>query len=259
MREDNPDRESEKVMLASVPKEKGYLYYIDEDGDVSRVPAKWNKDPKFLEKVQKDQPEVDKKFREAQHNYPEKQEVHEEPIPATPAMIPKEFMDSRVFYIDKAVVGLAGEQPLSVGHVRIASTYKELIEELDPAPFIHNQTVASFCASLLYEALKAQGTNIIMNEENGRIVTSVVPRFQDDGLGLMWEIKQGDRDAVAKAAGKIRDALIIGEKKDFNTVNMDEGDQPKKKVNILDYKKVDEEARKTHKKNYMIDHLRRPG
>lgn len=252
MREENPDRLPEKVVKFNIEKERGYLYYIDEDGDVARVPAKWNKDPKFLEKVEHDKNLVDKKLKSMKENYVAEEE-HEEPIPVSPETIPAYFASKDIFYVDKAVIGAVGDDALHPGHVKIFCKEQSKNHLLEEGVFTHNLTVSSICASLLYEGMKAQGTNIIVNEKDGYVETSVIPRFENDGLDLFWEIKPGDKEKIKVNAKKIKDALIIGEKKDFTKVNLDG-----KKTNIIDKEQLEKDTAEAKPKvNYMIEHLRR--
>jgi len=123
---------------------------------------------------------------------------------------------------------------------------------VDPEYFVHQLTVSSFVASILYEALGAQGTNIIVNEFEGNIRSSIIPRFENDGLNFIWDMKQGDPSLIKKNASRIKDFLVIGEKKNFNKVNLD------RKTNIIDNKQLQKDMDEAKPKvNYMIEHLRR--
>lgn len=245
-REKNRDRVAEKVHEIELNKEDGYLYFIDKDGDVARVPSKWNKDPRFLEKVKEDAPAVERKLEQMQNHYPAKEEVHHDPIPKEDPKIPAFFQDKEIFYVDKAVIGTINDSSITKGHAKIYS----LDENPSNDEYVHNLTIASFTASILFEGLKAQGTNIITNLENGRMVTSVIPRFENDGLNLLWEMKQGDQNKVKAAAEKIKAAFVIGEKKDFTKVNLD-NNKPKK-VNIIDKEQLEKDEKEI---NYMEEHL----
>jgi diadenosine tetraphosphate (Ap4A) HIT family hydrolase len=188
---------------------------------------------------------------------------------------------SNVAYSDKVCVLKLGDRSLNAGHTRIISKKKETLRQVNVDELTHLFTISSYTASVLFETLKAQGTNIILNQaENLEI--SIVPRFENDGLGLMWEMKQGDSEKVQAAANKIKDKLVIGEIKDFSKVNLDEEETeevtphvvekvpaakviPKsdektpsaddgKKVNIVDRAPPKTEA---PKKNYLFDGFRR--
>lgn len=260
MAEKNPNRLPEKVSALNVRKEKGYLYYIDKDGDVARVPAKWNEDPEFLEKNSLTETEffddpsnlmpLEEEFEEPV-NVPEPTEEHHEPIPVTEPDVPAHFMDKLIFYYDKAVIETAGDNALSQAHLKVYPKKAVLIDTLEEEHFIHNATIASFSASILFETLKAQGTNIIFNEIDGTMQTSIIPRFEGDGLNLFWEIKPGDQNEIKAIAENIKSKIFIGEQKDTTKINLDDNksEKPKKKVNIIDSN--------NEKINYMIEHLRR--
>ena len=51
----------QKVVKLRIKREKGWLYFIDSDGDISRVPAKWNKTKKGKEEVPMSDIEIKKK------------------------------------------------------------------------------------------------------------------------------------------------------------------------------------------------------
>jgi hypothetical protein len=244
--EPNPERIAEKVNAAQVEKESGYLYFVDKEGDVARVPAKWNEDPHFLEK-------------ELPQNIPTPQVPHEQPMPATPAEVPVGFADKEVIYFDDGVVVTANDKALVKGHIRAYTKLPASIRSVPEDVLVHNLTAASLSASIVFQGLEAQGTNILVNQTD-YIETSVVPRYENDGLNLMWEMKQGDSNSVQAAAAKIKDALIIGEIAESGPekVNLDEDseeDVVPKKVNIIDRDALNND--KPAEKDYMIDHLRR--
>jgi diadenosine tetraphosphate (Ap4A) HIT family hydrolase len=244
--EPNPERVAEKIKTAQVEKEPGYLYFVDKDGDVARVPAKWNEDPKFTPKTVVEKAPV---------NIPKPAVVHETPVPATPAQVPAEFANKEVVYFDDGVVVTVNDQALVKGHARAYSKLPATIRTVPEDVLIHNLTAASLAASVIFQGLGAQGTNIIVNQTD-YIETSIIPRYENDGLTLMWEMKQGDPAKVSAMAKRIQDALIIGEiaEKGPEKVNFDEGKQ--KKVNIIDREELNGEPPRVEK-DYMIDHLRR--
>jgi diadenosine tetraphosphate (Ap4A) HIT family hydrolase len=354
---ENRDRVAEKVNDVKVKKEKGYLYYVDDDGDVARVPAKWNKYPEFLENMEKVQrknipadaevrqlPEgmrisaLEKQFMDMKKEHVElKDEIkgkdddvddeyenNDAPdinistnitnntlnnnvknntnikntfnnnnpnasnainannaIPSkstpkieAPVSAPEshEPVDPNVVYSDKVCVAKIADRALNAGHLRIIAKKKDSLKSVNEDELIHMFTISSFSASVLFETLKAQGTNIILNQKNG-LELSVVPRFENDGIELMWEMKQGDPQKIQAAAAKIKDKLIIGEVKDFSKVDLDkETDEVmktmppedavpegqidvNKKVNIVN--PISKSTPEKPKKNYLFDALRR--
>ena len=251
-RERNQDRKAEKVHEITLEKEDGYLYFVDKDGDVARVPSKWNKDPRFLEKVKHDEQAVDRKLEQMKSHYAQKEEPHHDPIPKESPNIPDFFANKDIFYFDKAVIGTLNDSAISKANVKIWGI--EPFDYSQVPQFVHNLTVSSFTASILFEGLKAQGTNIITNfDKSGRAVTSVIPRFENDGLQLMWDMKQGDQKAIKAMAEKIKAAFVVGEIKNFNKVNLDEPEKKTpRKVNIIDTEEVEKEEKKI---NHMVEHI----
>ena len=230
MAKSNPDRIPEKIKETDIKKEKGYLYYIDEDGDVSRVPTKWNKDPKFIEKV-KEVPE----------------DVEIQPSPHISFDETKD-RDPNIIYEDKVTEVRINEMAVHAGHTRVISKSAHSIRDVTEGMLAHLMTVASVNASMTFEALKAQGTNIILNQE-GQINISVIPRSQDDGLNLFWDMKPGDQNQIKATAEKIKDKLVIGEIPDYSKVNLDD-----EKVNIIEPLP---EVEPKENKNYLLDQIRR--
>ncbi len=58
----------QKVVKLRIKREKGWLYFIDSDGDISRVPAKWNKAKKSKEEVPLKDIDIDVEENEELHN-----------------------------------------------------------------------------------------------------------------------------------------------------------------------------------------------
>ncbi len=84
------------------------------------------------------------------------------------------------------------------GHIEVYSKTEEAdIGKLSADDAAYLFLAASFATSLLYEGLKAPGSNILLKsgktEDNpeGRLVIHVLPRWQDDPLqGMLWQPKQ---------------------------------------------------------------------
>ncbi|MBI2666197.1 hypothetical protein HYX13_01145, partial [Candidatus Woesearchaeota archaeon] len=71
--------------------------------------------------------------------------------------------------------------------------------------------VISFAASVVFESIGAQGTNIIIksgmtdDHPSGKLCAYILPRKQNDGLdGLLWQPKQPSYD-IDSVVGKIKD------------------------------------------------------
>ena len=94
----------------------------------------------------------------------------------------------------------------TVGHVVIqpVNPANEL-SELPLEQAQHLFTCASLVATALFETLGAHGTNIVIQE--GAVRADVYARTQEDGLGLMWEPKPTDKEALSAVASKIKEAF----------------------------------------------------
>lgn len=234
MAKKNPERIPEKVKKVKVEKEEGYLYYVDKEGDVARVPAKWNEDPRFLEKIEKEEAEVDRKLASLNQQPPVKQPESSQQLP------------ENIVYFDQYCIG-AFDRPITKGHVRLTSKEPKNIITIPENELIQMMTITSVISSFLFENLGAEGSNIILNDGE-KIEISAITRNSTDNLNLMWEMKQGDQEVIKSVAEAIKQKLIIGEVKDFSKVNLDDQNKPKK-VNIVDPLPAS--------KNYMIDHIHR--
>ncbi len=110
------------------------------------------------------------------------------------------------------------EKPLCVGHLKLVSKkHREKIEDFDEKEFTHFFTLSSVLSSVIFEVMKAQGTNIIClsgekaNNETGHLEFNILPRFESDNLGVNWIPKPADREVLEVISQKIKDeAFYIG-------------------------------------------------
>jgi hypothetical protein len=91
--------------------------------------------------------------------------------------------------------------------------------------------VVGFCtnvtASLLFERLQAQGTNIIisLNKENSRV--DVLARAEDDGLNLIWTPKTLEAAQLNEIAERIKNKTFLFDKEASpKTVDVEKAAQP---------------------------------
>jgi hypothetical protein len=68
---------------------------------------------------------------------------------------------------------------------------------------------ANVTASVLFERLQAQGTNIIisLNENDARV--DVLARYENDGVNILWNPKPADPASLAQAQERIRNKTFI--------------------------------------------------
>ncbi len=153
-------------------------------------------------------------------NFPLVMENHFRRIPAVwhrgkgniPPFLEKIYESSPLLYEDERVLVVLAKRGMVPGHVEIYSkTEVKLIENLSEEEVVHLFYTASCAASLLFEGLKAQGTNIILksgrSDDNpeGGLVVHVLPRKEGDGLpDLCWKPRSADYD-LDSVASKIKD------------------------------------------------------
>ncbi|MFP4523155.1 MAG: HIT family protein [Candidatus Nanoarchaeia archaeon] len=105
------------------------------------------------------------------------------------------------------------------------------LEELDNTLRDHLFFTSSYVATLLFELVKAHGTNIILNEVEKPFGVHIIARYQDDGLNFLWEPKPGDQQKLVDIGKKIKDAA------DEIAWSQDNTKEGKSKTNALVQKK----------------------
>ena len=68
---------------------------------------------------------------------------------------------------------------------------------------------ASYAATALFELIGAQGTNIIMNENNEQLCVHVLARNENDGLNFLWQPNKADPAQLKDISKQIRDKADI--------------------------------------------------
>ncbi len=118
-----------------------------------------------------------------------------------------------IIYEDEKVLCLLLKKGYAKGHIEIYSKEERSeVGRLSIESSTHLFYVASFAATLVFEGLKVQATNIILksgtsdDNADGNLCIHILPRMQDDGLNktLLWQPKQPgyDVDSIMK---KIKD------------------------------------------------------
>jgi histidine triad (HIT) family protein len=126
----------------------------------------------------------------------------------------EEKTKGQVVYEDHKAIVVAAKNPSCFGHLQIFSNEEEkFIENLSLESCAHLFYVASYCATAVFEGLGAHGTNIILksglsgDNSDERLSIHVLPRYENDGLDLMWTPKQGENlDGVASS---IKDKTFV--------------------------------------------------
>lgn len=101
------------------------------------------------------------------------------------------------------------DEPATLGHVKIhPHSQAPSLESMKEEHVVHLFHVASVCASILFEGLQAQGTNIICNNGDGPVYVEVLARSEGDNLGYNWEPKQGNPAEISQIADQIASKIV---------------------------------------------------
>ncbi len=119
---------------------------------------------------------------------------------------------SKVLYEDEKVLCVLSNTPATPGHIEIYSKEAEkLMEDLSQESSAHLFMTASLAATLVFEVLGAQGTNILLksgiSDDNplGKLAAHILPRKQGDALqGMIWQSQQPTYD-VKEITKKIKE------------------------------------------------------
>ncbi len=120
--------------------------------------------------------------------------------------------EGTILYEDEKVACVLPKEGAVAGQIEIYSKVEETyLEKLSADDCVHFFSAASTAASLLFQALGVQGTNMIVksgktdDHTSGKLCIYVLPRQQDDSLGgLLWKPEQPKYD-LDGVAGKIKD------------------------------------------------------
>lgn len=151
-------------------------------------------------------------------------------------------MEPVVVYEDQHASIVYGHNSVTLGHLKIYPKPKvSALEDLPAKTIAHLFQLATRCASLLFDGLQAQGSNIILNDgknanqHDDNICIDVIARSEKDGLSFVWQPKQGDINQVKQIASEISSKVIVHEKPVEIAVEKPKVDE--KKVMVAEVKK----------------------
>ena len=120
--------------------------------------------------------------------------------------------EGMVIYEDEKVRAIIPNNASAKGQVTLYSKKEsQYIEKLSQEDSAYLFFTASMVSKVVFEAVKAQGTNILLmsgesdDNPSGALAIHILPRWQDDGLqGLIWEPKRPSYN-LDDVASKIKD------------------------------------------------------
>ena len=129
-----------------------------------------------------------------------------------PSFLQTTVSKGKIIYEDEKVLCLVANKGIAAGQIEIYSKQEEkYIEKLSAEDSAQLFFTASLAATLVFEGLGAQGTNLILksgmadDNSEGNLGVYVLPRMQDDNLhSLLWEPKPPGYD-LNDIQAKIKD------------------------------------------------------
>ena len=162
---------------------------------------------------------------------------------------------------ENITISLSGK-PVSAGHMVVnpADTKITSLGELDDEKCDMLFYGASYGATAVFEFLKAQGSNILLTEDNSTLNVDVIARNENDGLELMWTGTQADPNELKEISKSIKDAIDYEMWAYENPEEAANADKPieQKPAEKLDADNAETEDDKGNTKvNYLLRSLRR--
>ncbi|MBC8500177.1 MAG: HIT family protein [Nanoarchaeota archaeon] len=128
----------------------------------------------------------------------------------------RELLDEkeRVLYEDDIAVAILVKEPAAKGHILILPKKEaKYIEDLSEDDLEHIFHLANYTATVLFESLGAQGTNVITTEGE-EFYIEVIARKQGDDLNFQWKPKQLPTNEMDSVVSSISSNMVIGKQKE---------------------------------------------
>ncbi len=172
----------------------------------------------------------------------------------------EEKKDIKIVYEDEKSFVVLSNTPKALGHMIVfPKEHHDSIEDIPRDIVSHLFFVASFAATAVFEGLGSQGTNIIANDGSGseddlgHFGIHIVPRKEEDGLGLKWEPNKDEAAKVEDTLSQIKDkACFIGQEGEIEETQKEVIPEESKSEKTKGVLKDEEGA-----ENYLIKQLRR--
>ncbi|NQU98602.1 HIT family protein [Candidatus Woesearchaeota archaeon] len=155
----------------------------------------------------------------------------------------------RIIYEDDIAAAVLVEKPAAKGHIVIIPKQEvKMMDDLSEEHSEHLFYLASYAATMLFETIGAQGTNII-TYEGEEFYMEVIARMQDDGLNFQWKPKQLQTADLDAATSSISGKIIVPKEE----AKEEKPEHPPK----MDKKEKEEDAMSDEEENYLLKQLDR--
>ncbi len=128
-------------------------------------------------------------------------------------------VDSKRVYQDDNVLAVLDINPANLGHTLVfPRKHVEIIAQLNEDEQAHIFKVANKIAAVLFDTLKAEGTNIFVangpaaGQNTPHALVHVIPRFKDDKLQLTWAGKKASEKDLENIKLKLEGKIKFEEK-----------------------------------------------
>lgn len=119
-------------------------------------------------------------------------------------------IEAKKIYEDDFILAILDINPASKGHTLVFPKEHYQVLSQVPDKLIGDLfNVANKLSGIIFEGVKADGTNIFVangpaaGQNSPHAVIHIIPRFNEDKVGLMWEPKKGDEEELKKLQEEI--------------------------------------------------------
>ncbi len=166
---------------------------------------------------------------------------------------------TQILYEDEQSVAVLGDAIL--GHIKIyPKKHAHKIEDLDDTEVKHLMTVANYAASVAFETLAAQGTNLIVNASghDEHLCVEIIPRTMNDDLNLQWQPQTVEEEETKDALERIKEKVdYLGAVKKEKKVKEEKDVQKETGETEENTKKKNKDESKEEKYRFLHKHLER--
>lgn len=166
-------------------------------------------------------------------------------------------VESKKVYEDDSLLVILHPKPSALGHlVLMPKEHLPIFENIPDELVNHMFNVASKLSASIFASMGVQGTNIFM--QNGvpagqtvpHVMVHIIPRAENDGVGLVWSPKTLDEEEMSTIELKIKE-----ETKGI----MAQGGEEKiiAAASVAPHEKTQEQAPEKGDENYLLKQLER--
>lgn len=136
-------------------------------------------------------------------------------------MIAAGKIPAKIVYEDSFVKAVLDINPANKGHVIVfPKQHYQLTSMMPDNEVARLFQVANKLSKVVFEVVKAQGTNIfvangqVAGQNAPHVLVHVIPRFDNDKVGLIWQPKKIDEKEMEEIAARLKEKKItVGQEK----------------------------------------------